>query len=133
MAQHAAEKFWWGDVASTTNMAFKTREQALWAEWGVISTCHPLYNAKVSPPADHRCPEAISVPAPTAIDGHIGLAEKLAWIRANADAYAKLNRRVDEAFAQAGVDAVPHPRFPTDGPLIPVNQFSIEELHEASH
>jgi hypothetical protein len=57
MRQHATEKFWWGDVEKTTSMAFATREQGEWAEWAVITTCNPLYNAKASIPSEHKCPE----------------------------------------------------------------------------
>lgn len=48
---HAKDKFWWGDVSKVTVMAFETRPQALWAEWAVITTCHPVYNRSATLPA----------------------------------------------------------------------------------
>jgi predicted GIY-YIG superfamily endonuclease len=68
MRSHTFDKFWWGDVVKTTYMAFKTREQALWAEWAVITTCHPLYNVMSQIPPEHRCPDQ-----PLAIDGYISI------------------------------------------------------------
>lgn len=62
MAQHASGKPWWGDVADTTSTAFGTREQALWAEWAVITTCRPAHNVRVAiPPAS--CPNCAHEPA----------------------------------------------------------------------
>lgn len=59
--EHAKEKFWWPDVAKVTTMAFETREAALWAEWAVITTCHPVYNKAAVRPAtpDHLPPGVV--------------------------------------------------------------------------
>jgi predicted GIY-YIG superfamily endonuclease len=104
MKEHAIEKFWWGDVAKTTNMAFKTRERALWAEWAVIATCHPLHNASVSPPPDHRCP---SPPAPAAaplpIEGYIYTRKMLAEVEARSWDFRVLHQEMDQLFIDAGV------------------------------
>jgi hypothetical protein len=56
LRQHVVDKFWWGDVTKVTRMAFPRRIEALWAEWAVISTCHPIYNgvAAVPPVADQQ-------------------------------------------------------------------------------
>lgn len=50
--QHAGEKYWWHDVARVTKMAFPRRIEALWAEWAVITTCAPLYNATATIPIE---------------------------------------------------------------------------------
>jgi len=101
MRAHAAEKFWWGDVVKTTNMAFRTREQALWAEWAVITTCHPLHNVAASVPAEHRCPPP--PPPPLAIDGYISIVKALKKIQKNADKYTAMHQEMDALFAEAGV------------------------------
>lgn len=101
MDQHAAEKFWWGDVAKTANMAFRTREQALWAEWAVITTCHPLYNLRAPLPKNHQCPEAPAPPLP--FDGFISVMESLQKVKANQPKYAEMHQRISGMFADAGV------------------------------
>lgn len=68
--EHAAEKFWWPDVARVTTMAFENRLQALWAEWAVITTCAPVYNkAAVLPPVPTALPRPDGVdPAVVPLD-----------------------------------------------------------------
>jgi hypothetical protein len=50
LRQHAVDKFWWPDVTKVTRMAFQRRTEALWAEWAVITTCHPIYNGTAAVP-----------------------------------------------------------------------------------
>jgi predicted GIY-YIG superfamily endonuclease len=107
MQDHAVEKFWWNDVATKTHMAFKTREQALWAEWAVISTCHPLHNRRTSAPGEHRCPQPAKhecPPPPLPIDGHIYMLQKYAEIKANAEAYRTADEKIQRMFAEANAD-----------------------------
>jgi len=99
MKEHATDKFWWGDVTKTTRMAFETREQALWAEWAVISTCHPLHNRQLSAPSEHRCPPPPTLPdPPLPIDGHIYMLQKLAEIKENAGVYRSLEEKIEQLF-----------------------------------
>jgi predicted GIY-YIG superfamily endonuclease len=98
MRSHTFDKFWWGDVVKTTYMAFKTREQALWAEWAVITTCHPLYNVMSQIPPEHRCPDQ-----PLAIDGYISIIKSLHEVESNTDARAALDQKMRDRFVEAGI------------------------------
>jgi predicted GIY-YIG superfamily endonuclease len=97
MSDHAKDKFWWGDVVKTSHQAFETREQALWAEWAVISTCHPLHNRSVRPPGAHRCPPP--PPPPLPIEGYIYTLQALAKIEDNAEAYQRMDEELDDMIA----------------------------------
>ena len=97
---HASTKFWWNDVADKQHMAFETREQALWAEWAVITTCHPLHNAAAVLPAKHRCAEPAVQVQPTAFDGYISVMKQLAKIEADQPVYQRLHQRTEALIAE---------------------------------
>jgi hypothetical protein len=111
MRAHTATKFWWSDVAETKHMAFETREQALWAEWAVITTCHPVHNITSVLPPRHRCSDPVAHEPQLPIDGYIYMVKKLAEIEENRPAYDKLHRQIDDLLGQSGIaltSARPH-------------------------
>ncbi len=91
LEKHAVEKIWWAQVTRVEVMAFGNRQQALWAEWAVVSTCRPTYNRIMYPPAvsDGTPPGIVEDAAPTAPTVPAGHDRKLAPVSAGHEAVAK--------------------------------------------